>query len=84
MTQDDYQNSLYLDSETELKDGIRTVTLTIDEPKLKSDISKDKVCVVALPLTDEDLLDYMTNKDEEARFENLKLRDTLYAIFMIS
>ena len=64
LTLEDYENAIFLDSETELKDGTRTVTLTSEKSELKSDISKDKVCITALPLAEEDLLSYSTEESD--------------------
>lgn len=64
LTLEDYGNAIFLDSETELKDGTRTVTLTSEESELKSNISKDKVCITALPLAEEDLLSYSTEESD--------------------
>ena len=66
LTLEDYENAIFLDSETELKDGTRTVTLTSEESELKSNISKDKVCITALPLSEEDLLSYSTEESDSS------------------
>lgn len=66
LTLEDYGNAIFLNSETELKDGTRTVTLTSEKSELKSDISKDKVCITALPLAEEDLLSYSTEDSDSS------------------
>lgn len=66
LTLEDYEKAIFLDSETELKDGTRTVTLTSEKSELKSDISKDKVCITALPLSEEDLLSYSTEESDSS------------------
>ena len=66
LTLEDYEKAIFLDSETELKDGTRTVTLTSEESELKSNISKDKVCITALPLAEEDLLSYSTEESDSS------------------
>lgn len=66
LTLEDYGNAIFLDSETELTDGTRTVTLTSEESELKSNISKDKVCITALPLSEEDLLSYLTEESDSS------------------
>ena len=66
LTLEDYDKAIFLDSETELKDGTRTVTLTSEKSELKSDISKYKVCITALPLSEEDLLSYSTEESDSS------------------
>ena len=65
ITDDEYKNALYLDSESEVKDGTRTVTITSEYSDFKPEISKESVRITALPFTKEEIYSALAELNAE-------------------
>ncbi|MGN1112613.1 MAG: hypothetical protein ACI4RP_05360, partial [Acutalibacteraceae bacterium] len=58
ISDEDYQKASFVNSHSKESDGTRTVTITANDLKFKSDIGSDNVRVTAYPFTDEEINSY--------------------------